>query len=171
MELYFLVTVKRLAPCRCLDRHVKEPYKMSMALGAQLLVKLLLQSTCTSMCRHIYNWSIVACDVKQPVSLTSTALLWLILSISNAFKHNHEENLKVKKVWQPTKGLTDGQSDYYSHRTHTLWSGPNKLLWIALFSWVNFRGLNINHTFVGLKIHGHRIFLHNSYRKSFVRGY
>ena len=27
--------VKRLAPCRCLDGHVKEPYEMSMALGAR----------------------------------------------------------------------------------------------------------------------------------------
>ena len=27
--------IKRLVPCRCLDGHVKEPYKMSMALGAQ----------------------------------------------------------------------------------------------------------------------------------------
>ena len=25
--------IKRLAPCRCLDGHVKEPYEMSMALG------------------------------------------------------------------------------------------------------------------------------------------
>ena len=27
--------IKRLAPCRCLDGHVKEPYEMSMALGAR----------------------------------------------------------------------------------------------------------------------------------------
>ena len=26
--------IKRLDPCRCLDGHVKEPYEMSMALGA-----------------------------------------------------------------------------------------------------------------------------------------
>ena len=26
--------IKRLVPCRCLDGHVKEPYEMSMALGA-----------------------------------------------------------------------------------------------------------------------------------------
>ena len=30
----------------------------------------LLQSACTSMYRHIYNWNIVACDVKQLISLT-----------------------------------------------------------------------------------------------------
>ena len=29
------VTVKRLTLCRCLDRHVKEPYEMSMVLGAR----------------------------------------------------------------------------------------------------------------------------------------
>ena len=27
-------------------------------------------ANCTSMYRHIYNWNIVACDVKQPISLT-----------------------------------------------------------------------------------------------------
>ena len=59
-----------MAPCRCLDGHVKEPYEMSMALGARPKVQLLLQSACTSLCRHIYNWNIVACDVKQPISLT-----------------------------------------------------------------------------------------------------
>ena len=28
------ITVKRLAPCRCLGGHIKEPYEISMALGA-----------------------------------------------------------------------------------------------------------------------------------------
>ena len=27
--------IERMAPCRCLDGHVKEPYEVSMALGAQ----------------------------------------------------------------------------------------------------------------------------------------
>ena len=27
--------IKRVAACRCLDGHVKEPYEMSMALGAR----------------------------------------------------------------------------------------------------------------------------------------
>ena len=27
--------IKRLVPCQCLDGHVKEPYEMSMALGAR----------------------------------------------------------------------------------------------------------------------------------------
>ena len=27
--------IKRVVPCRCLDGHVKEPYEMSMALGAR----------------------------------------------------------------------------------------------------------------------------------------
>ena len=63
--------IKRMAPCQCLDGHVKEPYKISMALGARPKVQLLLQSACTSMCRHIYDWNIVDCDVKQPLHLTS----------------------------------------------------------------------------------------------------
>ena len=29
-----------------------------------------LQSACTSMYGHIYNWNIVTCDVQQPISLT-----------------------------------------------------------------------------------------------------
>ena len=36
---------------------------MSMALGALPLVQL-LQSACKFMCRHKFNWNIVACDVK-----------------------------------------------------------------------------------------------------------
>ena len=35
----------------------------------------------------------------------------------------------------------------------------------------NFCELNENDTFVGFKIRGHGIFLHNSYRKSLIRGY
>ena len=30
MGRFLGITVKRLAPCRCLDGHVKEPYEMSM---------------------------------------------------------------------------------------------------------------------------------------------
>ena len=60
MGRYLGITVKRLALCQCLDGHVKEPYEMSMALGARPSVKLLLQSAYTSMCCHIYNWNIVA---------------------------------------------------------------------------------------------------------------
>ena len=33
--------------------------------------QLLFQSACTSMCRHIYDWNIVNCDVKQPIHLTN----------------------------------------------------------------------------------------------------
>ena len=48
--------IKRFVPCRCLDGHVKETYEMSMALEARPWVQLLLlQSACTSMCRHMYD--------------------------------------------------------------------------------------------------------------------
>ena len=70
MGRFLGITVKRGIPCRCLDGHVKEPYEMSMALEARPQVQLLLQSACTSMCRHIYDLNIVKCDVKQPNSLT-----------------------------------------------------------------------------------------------------
>ena len=40
-----------------------------MALEARPYVELLIQSAYTSMCRHIYNLNIVACDVKQPIEL------------------------------------------------------------------------------------------------------
>ena len=39
------------------------------------------------------------------------------------------------------------------------------------FVGTNFRGLNENDTFVGFKVRGHSIFLHNSYRKLLIRGY
>ena len=35
MGRFLGITVKRLAPCRCLDGHIKEPYRNSMALGAR----------------------------------------------------------------------------------------------------------------------------------------
>ena len=40
-----------------------------------------------------------------------------------------------------------------------------------IFVGTNFRGLNENDTFVGFKIRGHSIFLHNSYIKSLNRWY
>ena len=40
-----------------------------------------------------------------------------------------------------------------------------------IFVGTNFRGLNENDTFVGFRIRGHSIFLHNSYRKSLICGY
>ena len=40
-----------------------------------------------------------------------------------------------------------------------------------IFVGTNFRGLNKNDTFVGFKIRGHSIFVHNSYRKVPFRGY
>ena len=40
-----------------------------------------------------------------------------------------------------------------------------------IFVGTNFCGLNEDDTFVGFKIRGHSIFLHNSYRKLLIRGY
>ena len=48
--------------------HVYGPFVFRTSLGTTIL--LLLQSACISMCRHLYNWNIVACDLKQPISLT-----------------------------------------------------------------------------------------------------
>ena len=40
------------------------------------------EPACTSMCRHIYDWNVVYCDVKQPIHLTSPhMLLNIVLSI------------------------------------------------------------------------------------------
>ena len=40
-----------------------------------------------------------------------------------------------------------------------------------IFMGTSFRGLNENDTFIGFKIRGRSIFLHNSYKKSLIRGY
>ena len=40
-----------------------------------------------------------------------------------------------------------------------------------IFMGTNFRGLYENDTFVGFRIRGYSIFLHNSFRKSLIRGY
>ena len=54
-----------------------------MALGARPYVLLLLQSTCTSMCRHMYDWNIVNCDVKQQIYLTLPYVYWYIFNSSS----------------------------------------------------------------------------------------
>ena len=51
-------------PSESNGRPLKESYEISMALKAGPEVTLLLQSACTSMYRHIYNWNIVACDIN-----------------------------------------------------------------------------------------------------------
>ena len=57
------------APCWCLIGHVKEPFVISMALGARPLVKL-LHSACASLCRNIFN-HYHRSDVKMKYFLTS----------------------------------------------------------------------------------------------------
>ena len=52
-------------------------------------LNFLFQSACTSMCRHIYDWNIVACDVKQP------------FSIINGFGYCHRACLpNIKYLWK-----------------------------------------------------------------------
>ena len=51
-------TLKNPTCTKCLRRW--EPDRRS---------NILLQSACTSMCRHIHDWNIVDCDVKQPIQL------------------------------------------------------------------------------------------------------
>ena len=41
------------------------------------------------MCRHIYDWNIVNCDVKQPIQLNSTQL------IANIILFHIFTNLKI----------------------------------------------------------------------------
>ena len=57
-----------------LDGHDKEPYEMSMALGADHRPQL-LQATYTSICRHKYSWNIIECDVNLPIQPTNQHLL------------------------------------------------------------------------------------------------
>ena len=48
----------------------KRLHEMSMALGARTQVNILLQAACTYMCRHIYYWSVVDCDVELQIDQT-----------------------------------------------------------------------------------------------------
>ena len=50
-----------------------------MALGARPQVQLLLQSACTYVCCHIYDWNIVNCDVKNMTEIS------LIVTLNNQF--------------------------------------------------------------------------------------
>ena len=54
---------KKDGPVSELDRHLKEPFEMSIALGARPYVNL-LHTACTSICHLIYVWNIIDCDVK-----------------------------------------------------------------------------------------------------------
>ena len=45
-------------------------------VGERPLVQLLLQSACTSLCRHIYDWNIVECDVKQLIHSITSSTTW-----------------------------------------------------------------------------------------------
>ena len=95
--------IKRLASCWCLDGHVKEPYIMSMVLGARpYKVQRLLQSACTSMCHHIvYDWNIVDCDVGQPIRFTSFISLQMVTFRSQvcdvAWIHRFKKGLRPKR--------------------------------------------------------------------------
>ena len=42
-------------------------------------------SACTSMCRHIYDWNIVNCDVKQQTQLNSTQCITLYTDPHHSF--------------------------------------------------------------------------------------
>ena len=50
------ITVKRVAPCRCFDGHVKEPYELSMVLEARPYIQLLLQSAYRGVARPLTMW-------------------------------------------------------------------------------------------------------------------
>ena len=64
------INVKREALCQCLDRNLKETYEMSMVWVPNRMSNFFLQFACTSMCRHIHNWNISECDVKQLIHST-----------------------------------------------------------------------------------------------------
>ena len=67
--------------------------------------QLLLQSACTSMCRHIYDWNIVNCDVKQQIHLTSSSFAGSFgLSVLQLLKRRN--NLQSRWNWEPTSEST-----------------------------------------------------------------
>ena len=57
--------------------HLTEPYEMYMKLGARPYVNVLLQSACTSMRRHKYNWNILECDfIRYQFNNSLCSLSW-----------------------------------------------------------------------------------------------
>ena len=54
------ITVKRLAPCRCLEGHVKELYQMSTSMASEPEVQLLLESASTPMCGHMNTVTVIS---------------------------------------------------------------------------------------------------------------
>ena len=71
---WFLGITVTVAPCRCLDGHVKEPQRP--------------RSACTLMCRHIYDWNIVEYDIKQQIHIHGYELSWNNNLIYKSFYSN-----------------------------------------------------------------------------------
>ena len=70
-----------------------------MALGARPSVQL-LQSACTFMCRHIYDWNIVDCDVVQIIQIHKKKVEGHVFQIHDynrkvLFNTKHVQNMIV----------------------------------------------------------------------------
>ena len=84
---------------------LKNPTKCLCRWELDLRSNFLLQSACTSMCRHIYDWNIVDCDVEQPIHLTAACQqgtllrLRLIRSGLRASKFSVFKLLEIVIVW------------------------------------------------------------------------
>ena len=82
MGRFLGITVKRVAPCRYLDGDLKEPYEMSMALGAKLQTSNFLFSPPAHLCAvtYITEISLHVTLSNQSHSLSQT---FFFLTVSN----------------------------------------------------------------------------------------
>ena len=101
--------IKREGPCRCSDGHGKNPTKCLWRLEPDRRSNFLLRSACTSVCRRMYDWNIVDCDVKQPIDLSPKARhrnCWQIFSL---WPHNQMARQVVAQLWRHNRMTSKGQ--------------------------------------------------------------
>ena len=82
------ITVKRVAPCRCLDGHFKESYEMSMAWEPNRRSNFFF-SLPAHLCAVIYNLDIVDCDVKADLSSYKHHIKFIYIIYKN-----------IKNIWR-----------------------------------------------------------------------
>ena len=85
------ITFKKVVPCRCLDWYAKEPYEMSTAWEPDRRCNF-SSPQYIHVCRHIYGWNIVHCNVKQPIHM---------------YTRNHDCNVIITNLSWPPQGLNN----------------------------------------------------------------
>ena len=73
LSAHRLHRIKRVVPCRCMTGTLKNPAKCLWRWEPDRRYSFFFKPP-AHLCRHIYDWNIVHCDVQQPIQLNYTKL-------------------------------------------------------------------------------------------------